>query len=536
MKKGTKFTLIVLGAVLALGIILFIGADVWVSRITMRKVNQALTTLPEGKASCGLIQVRLFSGTVGVDDIRFDFRGEPIHKKDTTSRPGVSIYVEHIELGRIFYSLLLKKELLVSDLNISQPHVELWLDDKHPEHCFPKIEMDTSLTFPLHKTELLNLSLKNASLALHSLRTKLNVGVDSCSLTAHHLAYDSVFHYCDSIYRFSLEHAAIMFPDGRMMMETRNIEHEDQGALTIGATRIANTMPKNKLGDIVKEPVTWIDMQFESVKISPLNPIRKALAKDLSLEKIDAVVKQMNVYRDNRYNPVRPFPMPQQILLNLPVTFLVKQANAQIKAIHIDLASTKTNIGKMDIKNIKAKVDNITNRRNAVLCASGNCPLDQGSAEALFEMRMDTQCGFSLRLNAKQVNTNMLNSFVRPLVGMTSDCMIDELDTEYSGDKAQASGTFRMLYHGLRIQVHKEDDIPFKIITKNANTFNTLGNSLIPKSNPTAVDVYPRAYQVVWKRDEWKPFPLFLFGPCIDGVKKTFLPGLYVHLQTKQQQ
>lgn len=534
MKKRTKITLIVLGAVLALGIILFIGADVWVSRIAMRKVNQALTTLPEGKASCGLIQVRLFSGTVGIDDIRFDFRGEPIHKKDTTSRPGVSIYVEHIELGRIFYSMLLKKEVLVSDLHIVRPKAEVWLDDKHPELCFPKIEMDTSLTFPLNRAELMNLHLRNASLALHNLRTKLDVAVDSCSLTVHDLAYDSVFTYCDSTYRFSLEHAAILFPDGRMKMETRDIEHENQGPLYIGATRIANTMPKNKLGDIVKEPVTWIDMQFERVEISPLNPIRKALAQDLSLDKIDAVVKHMNVYRDERYKPVRPFPMPQQILTGLPITFLVKQANAQIKAIHIDFASTSTNIGKLDIKNIKAKVDNITNRHNAILSASGNCPLDQGSAHASFEMRMDKQCGFSLRMNVKQVNTNILSSFVRPLVGMTADCMIDELDTEYSGDKAQASGTFKMLYHGLKIQVHKEDDIPYKIITKNANTFNTLGNSLIPKSNPTAVDVYPRAYQVVWKRDEWKPFPLYLFGPCIDGVKKTFLPGLYVHLQTKK--
>jgi len=534
MKKTTKITLIVLGAVLALGIIIFIGADVWVSRIAMNKVNQALTMLPEGKASCGLIQVRLFSGTVGIDDIRFDYRGEPVHKKDTTSRPGVSIYVEHIELGRIFYSMMLKKEVLVSDLYVVRPRVELWLDDKHPENCFPKIEMDTTLTFPLNRAELMHFHLKNASMALHSLRTKLDVTADSCSLTAHHLAYDSVFTYCDSVYRFSLDHAAILFPDGRMKLETRDINHEDQGSVIIGSTRIANTMPKNKLGDIVREPVTWMDMQFEHVELSPLNPIRKALAQDLSLDQIDAVVKQMNIYRDNRYAPTKPFPMPQQILTSLPVTFLVKQANANIKAIHIELASTKTNIGKMDLKNIKAKVDNITNRRNAILSAGGTCPLNQGSAQASFEMRMDKQCGFSMHINAKQINTNMLNSFVRPLVGMTSDCIIDELSTEYSGDKTQASGTFRMLYHGLKIQVHKEDDIPYKIITRNANTFNTLGNSLIPKSNPSSVDVHPRAYQVVWKRDEWKPFPLYLFGPCIDGVKKTFLPGLYVHLQTKQ--
>ena len=105
------------------------------------------------------------------------------------------------------------------------------------------------------------------------------------------------------------------------------------------------------------------------------------------------------------------------------------------------------------------------------------------------------------------------------------------IDAHYKGDKIQANGTFRMLYHGLQVQVSQEENIPYKAITRNAKTIQQLGNTLIPKSNPTAVDIRPRAYRVTWKNDEWKPFPLFLFGPCIDGVKKTFLPGLYVHEQ-----
>ena len=533
MKRPTKIALIVLASVLAFGTVVFIGADVFVSRIAMRKVNQALTGLPEGQASCGLIQVRLFSGTVGIDDIRFDFRGAPVSKRDTTKRPGVSVYVEHIEVGRIFYSMLLNKELIVSDLHITRPRLELWLDDKHPEHCFPEIPKDTAFTFPLQKAELFNFHLKNASLALHSVRTKLDLKVDSCSVKLHNLCYDSAFHYCDSLYAFALEHANVLLPDGMIRIEAHELEQENQGPLKLGYTRIAHTMAKNKLGDIVKEPVTWMDMQVERVETSPFNPIRKALAKDLTLEQIDVVVKQMNIFRDNCHKPKHPFQMPQQFLTQLPVVFSVGQANAQIRGIHIDLASTKTNVGQLDLKNIQANIHNITNHRDAIMQGSGSCPLGEGKANASFEMRMDKQCGFALHLNAKDANVSLLNSLIRPLVGMTADCMIDELDTEYSGDKVQASGTFQMLYHGLQVQVYQEDDIPYKIITRNAKTFTTLGNSLIPKSNPSAVDVFPRAYQVTWKRDEWKAVPLYLFGPCIDGVKKTFLPGLYVHLQTK---
>ena len=91
-----------------------------------------------------------------------------------------------------------------------------------------------------------------------------------------------------------------------------------------------------------------------------------------------------------------------------------------------------------------------------------------------------------------------------------------------------------MLYHGLNIQVNKEDDVPYKIVTRNARTITTLANTLLTKSNPSSVDRHPREYKVEWTRNEWKPFPAYLFGPCIDGTKKTLLPGLNVHMQTKK--
>ena len=73
---------------------------------------------------------------------------------------------------------------------------------------------------------------------------------------------------------------------------------------------------------------------------------------------------------------------------------------------------------------------------------------------------------------------------------------------------------------------------PF-IIKKFGKTIEGFANNLIPKSNPTAVDIEPRRYKVSWKRDEWKPYPLYVFGPCINGVVETMLPGLYAHKQIR---
>ena len=92
-----------------------------------------------------------------------------------------------------------------------------------------------------------------------------------------------------------------------------------------------------------------------------------------------------------------------------------------------------------------------------------------------------------------------------------------------------------MLYHGFEAKVHKDDDVPYKIIRKNADFFTSAAKNLLPKSNPTSVDIAPRAYKVEWKYDPWQPFPLYMFGPCIDGIKKTMLPGLNVHMQTNNK-
>ena len=532
MKKGTKITLIILAVLFGIAALIFVGADIAVSRIAQKEVNKALAEIPGCQASCGTIKVRFFSATAQVNDLRFTYHGEPIHAKDTVG-PGVDIWVERVDVGRFFYTKLLKKEVLISSVSIVRPHAEIWLDEEKPESCFPELhdEKLEQADNVLLRAALNKLKIKNASMRLHSVRTKLDVEVDSCSLTVHDLAYDSTFSYNDSVYHFSLEYAGVTIPDGQMRIETSDIHHDNQGALLLGRTRIRHTMPRKKLGEMVKEPVTWMDMTIESVQTTPFNPIHKAMAKDFNLEGVKAVVEKMDIFRDERFAPKKPFDMPQQILTAIPVVFNLKYADTQIKKIDIEFASTDINIGKLQLKDIQARVDNITNKRNATMMVKGSCPIEQGQALAEMTMTMNKDCEFTTKLHAVNINADFLNSFVRPLVGITCECQIDTLDTEYKGNTTIAKGTYRMLYNGLNVQVHKEDNIPYKIVTNHAKTFTSLANSLIPKSNPTAVDIHPRAYYVEWKRDEWKPFPLYMFGPCIDGVKMTFLPGLYVHKQ-----
>ena len=274
-------------------------------------------------------------------------------------------------------------------------------------------------------------------------------------------------------------------------------------------------------------------MQLERVTVSPLNPFRKLRSKDLTLDHINAVISMIDVFRDERYKPNRTYVMPQRVLMDMPVKFYVRRADAEIRKIHIDFASTPTNIGHLELGDLRGAVEHITNRAGYTLRLDGGCPLGQGRAKAAFELTMNNDCRFAVQLKATNVNTSLLNGFIRPLVGMSSDCRIDSLQTSYSGNSVRSEGTFRMVYHDFSMLVHKEDDIPFEIITKHANSFTRIGNALVPKSNPLTKHGKPKGYHTEWTRNEKKPVELYLFGPILDGVKKTFLPGLYVRLRTK---
>ena len=93
MRKGTKITLIVLSVFLALGIAVFVAADLFLSSILTKQVNKSLAQLPGCEASVGDIDLRLFSGTADVvyNWNRRVFAG--VSAQWATAREGKDFYV-----------------------------------------------------------------------------------------------------------------------------------------------------------------------------------------------------------------------------------------------------------------------------------------------------------------------------------------------------------------------------------------------------------------------------------------------------------
>lgn len=538
MKRSAKITLWVVGVLVGTMAIVHLSADIIVSRIVQNKVHEALIDIPDVDVIVGDIYLDVLSGSVIVKDITFCTHSLTMEDPDTERRaPGLAFHLPTLAVLNVGYLELLRDhELKITKVSLDDPQLILYIDEKHPEAILPTLPKDTTLekaAIWLTELELKKVEINDFVARIHSTTSPLQLAIDSLSTTWRDIEYsfeDSTFSYNDSVYAFTLNSLKAQLPDGLFEMEVHDINHSDQGSLSVGYTHLLNTVSPSQLADIRQEQSAWIDMELSSVTTSPFNPIRKALAQDYTLDAIQVDAKRLHLDVDVRYQPVRHYGTPQDFLMSLPVRFNIKQVSALARKVDIDFSPTLDNHSSMHLTNARAQMSNITNRRGAIWYNTAKVPFGgKGSAEASYHMYMDKHSTFELALKGKDIETEELNSFIRPLVSITTKCHINQLDIAYKGDKQKATGEFCMQYEGMEIHVHKEDKIPYEVITNNAELFEGIANSLIPKSNPGGLDAHPRRYYIQWKRDEMKPYPLYLFGPCIDGIKMTMLPGLYVH-------
>ena len=543
MKKGTKIALWVVGCIVGFVAIALITINLWASSVVHKKISESLANVPEMDVSIGRVNLLLVSGSAIVTDIHFATCSFA-HKNDTDEiplKPGLRVDIPMLTVGPVNYiSLLRQKELHIFNVSVNDPKITVYLNEKHPEKCFPELPEDTTVKDPqqfLKYAALSNFHLNNLSAHLKSLTSPLDLQVEGLSVALNDLAYsltDSVFQYNDSNYYLSLSSLVANLPDGISAAEVHDMETQDQGPLKLGYTRFRNTISSLALADRMQEPTTWIDVELKSLKTSPINPIRKALTADYTLESLAVDVQRMQVKRDSRYEPKKPFPTPQQFLTKLPVVFDVKAVKAKVEKLDIEMYLQRENCGEMHLKDMTATLKNVTNRKGATWSNKAHAPVgEKGEMDVVFDMHMDKNSTFNVQLSGKDIEGSFLNPFMRPLVGLTLDCQINSLDAKYSGDDKMSTGEYCLQYSGLHIEAHKEDKIPFSVVSKHADAITSVANSLLTKSNPTVVDPAPRRYSVEWKRDEWKEYPLYIFGPCIIGTVQTMLPGLYVHKQIR---
>ena len=489
MKKSTKITLWVVGVLVGLIIVCVFCADVWVSRYAEKRVRAELekAQLPY-EIDFNHIHVLLMTGCVDVTDITFAAGRKSLKEAGLDT---VYVQIPHLQVLNFRYGKLLRdKEVAVRAVDVRK------------------------MTAKLKVT-----------------KTKMYVEADSLSVHVTDLSYnlkDSTFGYNDSVYSLSLERVLLKVPESYMAIEAQNIETSNGGEVKLGKTRIWNNVGKRQLGNIMKEPTTWIDLKLKSVELAPINPFRTDFSKGLHMPKVTLRGESLEALRDVRFPPKHPYPMPQEVLMQLKFPIQVDALDAQLKAINVEVLCTDKNMGTLSIKDLQANVRDFSNKRGSTAKMKVSGKLGTGTIGGDINLHMNKTSDFDAFLHGKGIDTKETHSLIRPLAAIELNCMIDSMKIKFKGDNKAINGDMLLAYHGLNGKVYSQDDIPFKIISKNAGALEYFVNHLIPKSNPRAGVKEPMAYKVQYARKEMEPFPLYMCMPLIMGCVETFLPGFFV--------
>ena len=576
MKKGVKITLWVVG-VLAVLVILFITcADVWTSRYAEKIVRQELekAQLPVS-IDFKHIHVLLMTGCVDVEGIvvesgesrvespdevlkskvesgelkaesqesRVESQKSRVESQETGQSPKVEsqkildtlrVEIPHVVVSNIHYGQLLRKRIVARRIDVlkmsattklTQAKVALNVDSlsislRHPAYSIK----DSALTI-----NQLGVGLMNAK--IHMAKEKIHFEIDSLSVGLHDLFYnvkDTTFGYNDSVYNLNVDRFQVKMAQTMMGIEAKKVFTENGGEITLGQTRIWNTCGRRDLAPKMKEPATWIDLHLNSVVISPLNPFRTDFSKGIALSQITVNGDRFEAFRDARLAPTHPYPMPQTVLMQIKLPIKIDAINAKLKTLDVGVLCSDKNLGKMQIKDVTASICDFSNKRGSTTVINAIAHIGDGKVNGVIKMYMNKAGKFDIEIKGKDINTNELAHMTRPLAAIELNCAIDSMHLKYSADNDRLGGNVLFAYHGLNGKVYGADDIPFKIISKNAGALEYFVNHLIPKSNPRAGLKEPLAYHVEYVRKDMQPVPLYLVMPVILGAVETYLPGFFV--------
>lgn len=388
------------------------------------------------------------------------------------------------------------------------------------------------------------ISLENANAKVRSLSSNLDLDITGVNLELNDISYElenvKGLNFNDSIYCFGINHADIMLPDSSMVMEINNLRHSNCGPLTLGRTKMHNTVDKWEIahtkGDV---PTTWMSMVIDTVHTSDINPFKIAqTAGKIRLDTVTAVIDTMYIFRDIRYAPKKPYRMLHKPIMSAPAKiadmFSLNVADATINEMDIVLPKTDSCVMKMAMQDIHGLVYNVNTKPGNVITVEGDAHWGGGTAHLNMSIPLNERCPWDLSMTAKDIDMSCLNDLTYPIAALKIGGKIDELKTIISGDSANALGYLSLSYSGLDIKFHKGSPTPIKFIQKNPKFLTFLGRSFVTKSNPRHKGRMPLAYQAEWKNDVWKPSALFMIGPLIKGTIETMLPGLFVHKRVKQ--
>ena len=498
-KKKWRKAGIIIGCILAVFVVLFLIADSIISHVADKQIRQVLAEKYDGYADYSRLRISPWAGTVTVEDVAISSEDSMTLSKD---KPGFALRVGRIAVRNLdLLSLIRTQTLPLCKIKLKDVQAQVVSDKQNPY---------------------------------------MEIALGALEVHAHGVGYnlqDSTVVYNDSLYLLELSDLHFMAPDSLTAIDLERFYTKNAGPLEMAGLHVYNTVDRRELavrkGNI---PGTWADMNLDEIVTSPVNVIRMALAQQVAIDSVRVVSHQGGaIFRDARFKPKEPYPMPQEVIRACPIPLSIGNVAVDVDKLDIEIATTHVNSGNLSLADTKVEIKDASNKRGAAIrCIIHDARIGKSRSSGSMIMHLDKNCNFETKVLVRGFELSYMDSLLCPLVGFTANAEVDTLRAHIFGDSERSHGDFCMIYHDFSVKVHKDENIPYHFITKNAGFVESFANTMLPKSNPPAHATAPRAYKVEWKRDVMSPFPLYMFGPIIDGAVKTMLPGLFVHDKIKE--
>lgn len=434
---------------------------------------------------------------------------------------GKTIKADHIELDDIhLWDYLTKKDLIIDDLNISNPVVKIYKSKKKDstEEKSGK-RMD-------NKVEFRNLNISKGTFEIfgnNSSSHKLFALIDKISFQRVRVDSGTVKNGIPFSYHLNtLQTDSIFFDlDAQHTMVAANLRMKDSN-LSIRKFQIIPKYSKDGHQQTINVEKDRYDLSINSIDLLDFNwNIKDSLSLKSRLVKIDGV--DFDIYRDKLKPDDTTFkPMYSRMLRNLPIqlgldSVTLSRTNIKYEEnIHEDRETAV-----VEFSNMNASLANITN----IGMDRENFPQTRVHVKADFmkAASLNVDINFDVRNKSDRFHISgqmgglaaeQINQFLKPAMNVEANGEIVSMFFNFSGNNVEAVGDMRLEYKDFKVDVLRKDGKrKNKIVSALANLI-VKNKAMNEKANYKDISV---------KRDQTKSFWNYLWSCIKSGALKAFL-------------
>ncbi|MBR4521432.1 MAG: hypothetical protein IKO63_08460 [Paludibacteraceae bacterium] len=482
MKRSTIITLIVLAVLLLAATVVVLRADRLAEQMTteqiMKVAEEQLIPLTWSD-----LHVRLLHGSVQVDSLSVQLNLPDSVTGDTTR---VALQVAELGVGRIHWLTLLRRRVVRLD----------------------RVRID------------------NAAVALCNTGDKTLLSLDSLCVVARDICYnllDSTLTYNDSVYHLQLSNLDYTSADGLFRATVGSLLTSDAGSIVLRNISGGNTDKKEehalKMG---KQEVTWARFNLSEVRVSPVNIIRMALAKEVKLDTITIQGPKTEIYYDAHFPPKEPYPLPQESLEAVKMPLQIGYLKASLGLLHVGITMDGKHAGTLDLKKTHAQISDISNTPGSTMRTKVATHIGGSDIKIATDMKMNRQRSLTYNAELKNLKGSDLKSLTMPLLGVELNCNFRDITAKCQGTGETMTGSFCMLYDSLSL--HVDDKGPVKELASLAWLVNAFSGVVLYNRNPRTDHEQPFTCEVSVEHDPMQPFPAYFIAVIGDGIVQTILP------------